>query len=31
MINLILDIIEVLFRRKDESPKIGIFVKKYTY
>ena len=31
MINFILDIIDVLFRRKEESPKIGIFVEKYTY
>ena len=31
MINLILDIIEVLFGKKEELPKVGILVEKYTY
>jgi hypothetical protein len=31
MIDLILDIFQVIFGKKDDSPKVGIFVEKYTY
>jgi hypothetical protein len=31
MINLILDIIDVLFGKKDDLPKVSITLTKYTY